>query len=78
MSDEFTNQERLHPVRGDMFIDRGARPLRLRSKERNGSGVVKLYLNSAPSNGVRTGDYARAYKHFTPNGVETSIELFKR
>jgi len=34
-----------------MFIGRGATPLRLRSKERNGSGVLKLKLDSAPSNG---------------------------
>ena len=44
--------ERFYPVRGLMFIDREAKPLRLRSKERNGSGAVKLYLNSAPSDGV--------------------------
>ena len=44
-----------HPVRGDMFIDRGAKTLRLRSEERNGSGAVKLWLNSAPSNGVVLG-----------------------
>jgi hypothetical protein len=29
-----------HPVRGDMFIGRGARSLRLRSEERNRPGVV--------------------------------------
>jgi len=75
MADEFTNQERLHPVRGDMFIDQGARSLRLRSKERNGSGVVKLYLTSAPSNGVGIGAYDRAYKHLTPNGVKPQLNF---
>jgi len=53
-----------------MFIDEGARSLRLRSEERNRSGVVKLYLNSAPPNGVGTGCYAPAYIHLTPNGVK--------
>jgi hypothetical protein len=57
-----------------MFIDRGARPL-LRSEERNGSGVFKLYLNSTPPNGVGTGFYAPAYKHLTSNGVKTAVEL---
>ncbi len=57
-----------------MFIDRGARSLRLRSKEQNGSGMVKLYLNSAPSNGVGTGSYAPVYIHLTPNGVKTAVE----
>jgi len=57
-----------------MFIDRGATP-RLRSEERNGSGVVSLYLNSAPPNGVGTGFYSPVYKHLTPNGVKTAVEL---
>jgi hypothetical protein len=58
-----------------MFIDRGATPLRLRSEERNVSGVVKLYLNSAPPNGAGTGFYSPAYKHRTPNGVKIAVEL---
>ena len=41
-----------HPTRGEMFIDQVARHLRLRSEERTGSGVVRLYLDSAPQNGV--------------------------
>jgi hypothetical protein len=53
-----------------MFID-PEQSLRLRSEERNVSGVVKLNLNSAPPNGVGNGVLARAYKHLTPNGVKT-------
>jgi len=34
-----------------MFIDRGVRSLPPPFGERNGSGVVGLYLNSAPPNG---------------------------
>ncbi len=49
-----------------MFIDQRSNPHPLRSEERNGSGVVKLYLNSAPPNGVGTGFYVLAYKHLTP------------
>jgi hypothetical protein len=41
----------IHPVRGDMFIDREATSLRLRSEERNSSDLVNLSLNSAPPNG---------------------------
>jgi hypothetical protein len=58
-----------------MFVDRGATHLRLRSEERNGSGVVKLCSNSAPPNGVGTGFYSPAYKHLTPSGVKTAVEL---
>jgi hypothetical protein len=36
-----------------MFIGWSVTPDQLRSKERNGSGMVKLYLGSAPSTGVR-------------------------
>ena len=49
-----------------MFIDQGSKTLRLRSEERNGSGVVKLYLNSAPPNGVSIGINDLIYKHLTP------------
>ena len=44
-----------HPRRGDMFIAPSATLLRLRSEERKDSGVVKLYLEAAPPNGVGTG-----------------------
>ena len=57
-----------------MFIDRGARPLRFRSEERQRSGVEKLYLNSAPPNGIRIVFLARVYKHLTPNGVKTVVD----
>ena len=35
-----------------MFIVQSVKRKQLRSKERNGAGVVKLYLTSAPSNGA--------------------------
>ena len=38
-----------------MFIDRNVSRNRLRSNERNGAGVVKLYLTSAHSNGAGRG-----------------------
>ena len=49
-----------------MFIESRSKTLQLRSEERTGSGVVKLYLNSAPPNGVGTGVYDLVYKHLTP------------
>ena len=54
-----------------MFIESRSKTLRLRSEERNSSGVVKLYLNSAPPNGVGTGMETPTYKHLTPTGVKT-------
>jgi hypothetical protein len=36
--------------------------------------VVKLYLNSAPPNGVGIEPYALVYKHLTPNGVKTVVD----
>jgi hypothetical protein len=42
-----------HSVRIEMFIDQSVKTeYQLRSEERNDSGVVKLYLNSAPPNGA--------------------------
>ncbi len=38
-----------------MYIDPNVSENQLRSKERNDSGVVKLYFTSAPSNGARGG-----------------------
>ena len=38
-------------------------------------GVMKLYLNSAPPNGVGPGLLTTAYKHLTPGEVKTAIEL---
>ena len=35
-----------------MFIARSGKTHQRRSEERNGSRVVKLYLNSAPPNGA--------------------------
>ena len=49
-----------------MFIDRGAKILRLRSEERKVSGVVRLNLKAAPPNGVAAEFCAPAYKHLTP------------
>jgi hypothetical protein len=37
---------KVSPRRGEMFIDREAKPFRLRSEERNVSGVMKFALNS--------------------------------
>jgi len=52
-----------------MSITRATKnPIRLRSKERNGSKVLKLKFNSAPSNGVGIAFFA-TYKHRTPTGV---------
>ena len=52
-----------------MFIDRNLSENKLRSKERSGAGVVKLYLASAPSNGAG-GVAPQIYKHVTPHGVK--------
>gem|GEM_PF-3886926 len=43
----------LHSVRSEMFIDRSKTRYQLRSEERNGSEMVKLYLNPDPPNGAR-------------------------
>src|SRR5712691_6306061 len=52
------------------FIARSVKPnYQLRSEERNGSGVVTLYLNSAPPNGAG-GSCSSIYKHVTPHGVK--------
>jgi hypothetical protein len=53
-----------------MSIDRSVTPrYQLRSEERSGSGVVKLYLNSAPSNGAGR-VLPSIYEHVTPHGVK--------
>ena len=60
------------PRRGSMFIDRAAKPLRLRSEERNDPGVVNLQLDSAPERSWYT-RFAQPYKYRTPNGVEAEL-----
>ena len=44
---------RFHSGRGEMSIERSPTFLRLRSKERSDSRVVKVQLSSAPSNGAK-------------------------
>jgi hypothetical protein len=64
-------RKRFHPVRGDMFIDRGARLLPAPfggaeiQLERSCPGTI-----SAPPNGVGSGLCASVHKHLTPNGVK--------
>jgi hypothetical protein len=57
-----------------MFIVEEQEPLRRRSEERKDSGVLNVYLNSAPPNGVGADILARAYKHFTPSGVKENYK----
>ena len=52
-----------------MFIGWSVTPDQLRSKERNGSGMVKLYLGSAPSTGVRGVLANRSINMLPPAGV---------
>ena len=66
---------RFHPVRGDMFIDRGARPSGSVRRsgiqvERNDSRTITLLRTE-----LVVGFYAQVYKHLTPNGVKTAVEL---
>jgi hypothetical protein len=53
-----------------MFIGRSSRGNQLRSQERNGVGVAKLTLTSAPANGAGGDSYSSTYKHDTPHGVK--------
>ncbi len=47
-----------------MFIVEEQEPLRRRSEERKDSGVLNVYLNSAPPNGVGS-ILTPGYKHLT-------------
>jgi hypothetical protein len=58
-----------------MFIDRGAKTPPASFEGAEWFWMVKLYLSSAPSNGVGDGSLAPLYKHRTPNGVRNEFEL---
>jgi len=56
-----------------MFIVEEQEPLRRRSEERKDSGVLNVYLNSAPPNGVGS-ILTPGYKHLTPSRVKENQE----
>lgn len=57
-----------------MFIDRGVRPLRLRSKERKGSGSDEGLLDFRSFERSWYWNVAPTYKHLTPDGVKTAVD----
>ena len=59
----------LTPFSSGMFIDGNITTCSRRSKERNVSRGLPVYLSSAPSNGAG-GFFSSIYKHVTPNGVK--------
>ena len=61
-----------HPVTGEMsIVEPGAQTPFAPFGGVGCAGMVNLYLNSGPPNGVPAATWARDYEHLTPGGVKT-------